>query len=246
MTKERKPVEAISIEGKSFRKISKGKYIIAGILTFLIFSLGLALGMVLEDYRYNLVEEINGEQEANYLSLQLQYLYLNSFSEYDNCPILSATLKKAVVDLDNTLSQVVAYEEEKDISSKRKEIIQRRYVLDNLRYWLLAKESKQKCDLDIVPIIYFYTEDCPSCPNQGTILSYFKNVFGERVLVFPINLKLNEQEPMVEVVSSLFEVDSYPSLVIDHKKFEGVVKKEQLQKIICDSLENAPECSGSA
>src|SRR3989338_5715681 len=229
-------------DDNNFRKISKDKYIVAGIITFLIFSLGLTLGMVLEDYRYNLVEDLNSEHEANYLSLQLQTLYLNTFSDQNGCPILSTALKKTVKDLDETLSQVIAFEEEKDTSSKRKELAQRRYVLDNLRYWLLAKESKTKCDLNIVPIIYFYTTDCPSCPNQGTILSYFKNLFGEKVLVFPINLDLREKESMVDVVVSLFSIEKTPTLIINDQKYEGVIPQEQLQEIICDSLKEAEPC----
>ena len=229
---------------KSWRSVSKDKYILAGIITFLIFSLGLTLGIVLEDQRYDFVEEINKDQEIRYLSLQLQYLYLSSFSNYNNCPILSTTLKETIADLSDSLGEVIAYQEEENgISSKEKVIVQRQYILDNLRYWLLARESKQKCDLDIVPILYFYTEECPSCPNQGTILSHFKNIFGDKVLIFPINLDLREEEPMVEIVMNQFNISRYPSLIVNNKKYEGVVKQEQMQSIICESLNNASQCT---
>ena len=231
------------VEKKTWRKISKEKYVIAGIITFLIFSLGLTLGLVLEDQRYNIVEGINEEQEVKYLSLQLQYLYLNSFSNYDNCPILSATLQTTISDLSDSLGEVIAFEEEDAVSTERKLLVQRRYVLDNLRYWLLARESNQKCDLDIVPILYFYTEDCPSCPTQGTILTYYKNIFGDRVLVFPINLDLRGKEPMVDIAMSQFGVEKFPTLVIDNKRYEGVVKKDQMRDIICSSLKNSSLCA---
>lgn len=227
----------------TLRKISTEKYIIAGIITLLVFSLGITLGLILEGQRYSAVEEVNKEQEVQYLSLQLQYLYLNTFSNYNNCPILSTTLKATVEDLSKSLSNVIAYEEENKASTDRKITIQRRYILDNLRYWLLATESKQKCHLNIVPIIYFYTQDCSSCPVQGTVLSYFKNLFGEQVLVFPINLDLKNEEPMVEIVIGQFNITKYPTLIIDNKKYENVLNKEQLQKIICNSLQNSPLCS---
>tara|TARA_Y100000310_G_scaffold165353_1_gene165100 strand:+ start:181 stop:876 length:696 start_codon:yes stop_codon:yes gene_type:complete len=226
-----------------FRKISKDKYLVAGIITFLIFSLGLTLGFLLEDHRYNLVEEVNTEQDINYLSLQLQYLYLNAFSNQDNCPILATTLKTTVKDLSDSLGEVIAFEEEKDISETRRNAVMRRYVLDNLRYWLLARESQQRCNLDIVPILYFYAKACPSCPNQGTVLTYFKNLFGEQVLVFPINLDLVHEEPMVEIVASQFDITRYPTIIINNKKYEGVVKKDQLQKLICESLQDSEHCS---
>jgi len=228
-------------EKPSFRKISKDKYVIAGIITFLIFFLGLTLGFILEDHRYSLIEEVNNEQEVKYLSLQLQYLYLNSFSNDNNCAVLSTTLKETIKDLSESLSKVVSYEEEKKISEKRKEIVMRRYTIDNLRYWLLAEQSREKCHLNIVPIIYFYATDCPSCPNQGTILSYYKKIFGDKVLVFPINLDLREGEPMIEIVMSQYNVTKYPTIV-DNTKYEGVVDKEEMNSIICTSLRDSPEC----
>lgn len=226
-----------------FRKISKDKYLLAGVITLLIFSLGITLGFLLEDQRYNLVEEVYLGQEVSYHSLQLQYLYLNSFSGADSCPILSTTLKEAVQDLSDSLGEVIAYEEEKETSPARKEFIMRRYALDNIRYWMLALQSRQECDLEIVPILYFYSPDCPSCPLQGTILTYFKNLFGERVLVFPINTDLQESEPMVEIVMKRFEITKYPTVIINNKKYEGVVKQEQLQEIICETINDPENCA---
>lgn len=235
-------VEEKSQKG-SFRKISKDKYVVAGIITFLIFSLGLTLGFILEDHRYSLIEEINSEQEVKYLSLQLQYLYLNSLSNTNNCAVLSTTLKETIKDLSESLSNVVSYEEEKKISDQRKQIVMRRYIIDNLRYFLLADQSKEKCNLNIVPIIYFYATDCPSCPNQGTILSYYKKIFGDQVLVFPINLDLKGEEPMIEIIMSQYNVTKYPTLVVENQKYEGVIDKESMLKIICKSLKDAPECT---
>jgi thiol-disulfide isomerase/thioredoxin len=224
-----------------FRVISTEKYIIAGVITLLIFLLGLSLGTIIDNHRSTVIEEINQEQEVRYLSLQSQYLYLNAFSSYDNCPIISTTLKSTVQDLSDSLSKVIESEEEK-LPQDRKNLIMRRYLLDNLRYWLLAKESRDKCQMDIVPILYFYTSECDSCSTQGTILTYFKKLYGEKVLVFPINLDFRYQEPMVEMVMNQFNVTKYPTLVIDDVKYEGVVSKEQLTGIICEKLNN-PENS---
>jgi len=226
----------------TFRRISKDKYVVAGIITLLIFSLGITLGFILEDYRYNLIEEVNMNQEINYLSLQMQYLFLTSFSNLDNCPMISATLKAAITDLEESLSKVIAYEEEQDVPESRRDMVMRRYALDNLRYWLLAIESKQKCQLDIVPIVYFYSTQCPSCPNQGTVLTFFKNKFGEKVLVFPINTELKQQEPMVEIVMSQFSINKLPTIIVNNKKYEGVVGQDQLKEIICNHLDSAEEC----
>ncbi len=224
-----------------WRNVSSDKYIVAGIITFLIFTLGLLLGIVIEDHRYNLVEEINQEQEVKSLSLQMQYLFLTSTNSYNNCPILSTTLRAAISDLSDSLGQVISYEEENEASQSRRISVQRRYALDNIRYWLLATESKKRCNLNIAPVLYFYTHECSSCPNQGTILTHHKNIFSDKLLVFPINLDLRDQESMVEIMMSQFNITRFPTLVVDNKKFEGVVKSDQLFTLVCDSLENVPQ-----
>ncbi|PIN73313.1 hypothetical protein COV20_03725 [Candidatus Woesearchaeota archaeon CG10_big_fil_rev_8_21_14_0_10_45_16] len=228
----------------SFRKISKDKYVVAAIITFLIFSLGLTLGIVLKDYQYGLIEEVNMEQDVKFYSTQLQYAYLNAFSDLDNCAVLRTTLQEAVVELADSLQQVIEQEEGQP-GDIRSQVVLRRYALDNLRYWLLAKQSNQRCDLNTVLVLYFHTpeKNCPSCENQGAILTHFKNVFEERFLVFPINLDLRSEEPMIEIVKSQFNVTKVPTLVIGDQKYEGVISKEQLQNIICNSLHDAPECT---
>lgn len=227
---------------KSWRTISTDKYIIAGVITALIFGLGLTLGLVLEDARYGLVQQVNQDQEVRYLSLQLQYLFLSTFHNDNSCPILAATLQETIADLSASLNDVISFEEKKKYDNAQKLSVERRYLLDNLRYWLLAKESKKKCNLDIVSVVYFYRKECPACAGQGTILTYYKNLLGDRLLVFPINLDLLEHEPMVKIIQSQYNVTSFPTLVIDETIYEGGADKEQLQTIICSSLRDAPQC----
>ncbi len=219
-----------------FRVISKDKYIVAGIITLLIFCLGLTLGFIIDDHRYNLVEEVNMQQEVKFASVQLQYLYLTTENHYNYCPTMSATLKETVKDLSDSLAEVISFEEENEDTNLRKEIIMRRYLLDNLRYYLLATQSKAQCDLDIVPILYFYQKDCPSCSDQGIILTYYKQIFGEKLLVFPINSDFRDTESMVRIVETEYNITRYPTIVVDGVKHEGVVSQVELGRVICSSL----------
>ena len=228
-----------------FRSISKDKYILAGIISFLIFALGLTLGLILEDQRYDWAEEISQNQELNYMSLQLQYLFLNNFEDEGNCAILLTTLQDTIDDLSGSLSKVIDYEKQNSLSEDNYKNIARRYTLDNLRYWLLANQAKKSCDLDMISIIYFYSDECPSCPNQGTILTYFKKSLGDKLLVFPINLDQREEEPMIKIMMSLYNVTKYPTIVIEGQKYEGVIKKNNLQEIICENLIDEDICNKS-
>ena len=227
------------------RKISKDKYILAGFLTFLIFSLGISLGIIIDNARANWAKYENNVLELDYQSLQYQSLFLNSLEEEGKgCAALHSNLEKSVAQLGESLELVLTYQEDSKINKKAFQLVQRRYLLDNIRYWLFAKKSKQECQIDLVTVLYFYSEQfCAPCPTQGTILTYYKNIFDERVLIFPINVDLRDEEPLIGILMDTYKVNRFPSLLIEDTLFEGVITKKKLGTIICDSfIRHQKEC----
>lgn len=227
----------------TFRRLSKEKYFLAGLIAALIFILGLILGLVFEERRYQWIETETKEQENNFLSLQLQYLYLSSLDDFsDNCLVLQATLKNALEELSDSLSEVLEYEKDSQLNQRDFDLVGRRYLLDNLRYWFFAQEAKKKCHLKILPILYFYSENCPDCPLQGSLLTYYRELLDKKLLVFPLNSYFQNQEPMLDLLMSRYNITWFPSLIIDNQKYEGLVSQEQLKTIICRSLEDEKIC----
>lgn len=226
------------------RKISKEKYILAGVLTFLIFGLGLTLGVIIDNYRVKYIEEVSKLQELEYKSIHFQYLYLTTLEDGDDisCPVLKTALEKTISDLSDSLNKFAEYEEETQLNQVDYELAARHYLLDNLRYWLFAKKSKEACGLDMVSILYFYSEDCSVCPNQGIILTYFKKIFKEKVLIFPINVDL-ENEPMIDIFMQRYNVTSFPTLVIEDERHEGIMMRDELGGLICSVLEESEGCA---
>ena len=228
------------------RKISKDKYILAFILTSIIFILGLTLGMLFDNLRVKWAEGENKEQEVDYLSLQFQYLYLTTLKDKNaSCSVLHTSMEKSIGDLSDSLQTFMNYKEQTKINKKEYELVGRVYILDNLKYWLFAKKTKEECDLDVVNVLYFYSEaNCPICPRQGIILTYFKKVFGDKLLVFPIDVDYEEQEPTITILKNQYRITRYPTLIIEDEKYEGVISNEELKKIICASFKHEEEiCS---
>ncbi len=228
------------------RKISKGKYLLAIILTFIIFILGLAMGMLFDELRLQWAEKENKAQEADYLSLQFQYLYLTTLKDRkDSCSVLQTSMEKGINDLSKSLELFVEYKEQTKINKEEYELVGRRYLLDNLKYWLFAKKAKEECNLDVVTILYFYSEaNCRVCPNQGVVLTYFKKIFGDKLLIFPIDVDYEKNEPAISILKNQYKIIEYPTLIIEDKKYEGILGNKELQKIICSSFKNGEKiCS---
>ncbi|MDP6293600.1 MAG: hypothetical protein QF486_06020 [Candidatus Woesearchaeota archaeon] len=217
------------------RKISTSDYVIAGIITILVFSLGLSLGIIIDNARYKNTEVQIRTQELDYNSLQFQSLYLSTLERERSCPVLQASLKTAIFDLSESLEKVISYGGNGNLANGDYEFLRRRYLLDNLRYWLLAKETKKLCGLDTVSVLYFYEDDCDDCPNQGVLLSHFKNVHGDRLLIFPIDTSV-EGEPLIKILQGQHNVHIYPSIIVESFKFEGLTTKEELEGLLCRDL----------
>ncbi len=221
-----------------YRKISLGNYVLAAIVTLLVFSLGVVIGIVVDNARLNTVEASSRQARADYTSLQFQYLFLTDLiAEEDlpqRCSFIEASLERTVTDLSEAAEKLEVYSQSSWINQDEYDFWRRTYFVQNLQYWLLSRKAVELCGLDVVSVLYFYsTEKCPNCGDQGVILSYYKKILGERLLVFPLDVDIGEQEEVVGLIQRTYGVTAYPTIVVEGEKYEGVVGKDELQGIMC-------------
>ena len=226
------------------RTLSLSRILVALVIATLIFCLGVALGFILDSQRIQWVQYQSQQQKSDYESLQWQYLFLTSSNDKEQtCVVLQAALQKSIVDLGSSLDKIQSYKKESHINQKDYEVIERSYVIDNLKYWLLASKTKKECGEDYVTILYFFSENnCPSCPDQGVILTYYKKMYEEKLLVFPINLDVENQEASIGILRNIYNITKLPSITVEDKKYEGVVPKDDLGNIICGNFQNQSLC----
>jgi len=220
---------------KKFRReLYKKKYLITGIFTMLIFLVGFFLGVIVDNQRIESIRAKTEVQEIDLVDLQLQYDYLNKIlGQNDNCEVLKIALESSVKKLGESLSKVEKYEKETTTKTEDYIRIKKKYLLDNIRYWNVAEEAKEYCNLSILSILYFYSDSCDSCPNQGVILSYYKNLYGDSLLVFPLDASV-EDIGILRMILLKYNITKFPSLVINNKVYSGVIDKEELKEIICN------------
>jgi hypothetical protein len=218
------------------------------LITFLLFLLGVSLGMLIDKERISWSERMHADNELLYESSNIQYLLLSQLDDTESeCPVLLTALEKNIVELGENLERLLNYEKDSIFrNEKAYQMQKRKYFLSNVKYWLLSSKVADVCpEYDAINILYFYsTENCPICPNQGVVLTYYKNIFQEKLLVFPIDIDLKKEEPVIDLLISRFGLTTYPTLIINNQKYEGVVYKEKLGRIICaEFTEDYPECA---
>ncbi|MGV8161842.1 MAG: hypothetical protein ACP5N2_00740 [Candidatus Nanoarchaeia archaeon] len=226
------------------RKVSTARIFVALVIAILIFFLGIALGFIIDSERIQWVQFQSQQQKADYESIQWQYLFLTSTTDKEEtCIALHVALEKSVKDLGKSLDTIQSYKKESQINKKDYEIIERTYLIDNLKYWLLASKTKKECNEDYILVLYFFSEnECPTCPDQGVILTHYKNLYDDKLLVFPINLDLEDQEASLGILRGVYNITSLPSIIVGNTKYSEVVSKDQLGEIICDNFRDKSSC----
>lgn len=226
--------------------ISKEVYFVAFLITTGVFLLGLLLGFVIEGKRVMMVQEKDQEQKIAFSSAQLQYQFLQQLQNEKNCPAMFTAFYDNLEDLEETRIRLEKYDRKATLDKKSFELLQREYLLAEVRYWLLASDIKKICDFDVVTALYFYSDEdsCDTCDNQAFVLSYLKDLFGDKLLVFSFNAKI-EHEPLIDLLKTAHNVTTYPSVVVDNITYHGFRDKDLLLQDVCLLLkEKTDPCLG--
>jgi len=223
--------------------VKKSRYVIAAVITASIFLLGLMLGLVIEGKRASYSQEMSRRQLLEYNSLQLQYEYIDDLSQEKDCPALEKAFDSSVENLETARIRLENYDKRASINKDEFDFVKRDYILAQLQYWLFAKRLKKMCNTNTTTVLYFFSTDekCPKCGDQAFILTYLKKVFHERLLNFAIDSDY-ENEPMIKILKETYGITVYPTLVIENRKFEGFVPKEDILKELCNQNGESEEC----
>jgi hypothetical protein len=225
------------------RPANTARYIAAAVITAVVFLLGMFVGFTVEGKRVNIMQDMYVDQQVKFTSSQLQYNYLSSGGEL-NCPALYTIFYSNIKDLDQARIRLENFRQDSTINTASFDLLKREYTLEELRYWMLAEQARKVCGQDIVRVLYFYStdEECPHCSEQGFVLDYIKKLFGDRILIFAVDSKLDE--PMVGVLMKQYNVTSYPGIVIEREpSSNGFLGKDALLASVCTRFNETPsEC----
>ena len=213
------------------RKISFKKYFVAFVLTLIIFSGGLLIGMMYENVRLNHSKQISLEEKVSLRSIHLQQNYIDS--GLADCNSLNKILDTNLNELGRKMAEVLSYEKDSLFNEDEFNLVLRDYFLTEIQFLLTAQEIDQKCNNDNIKIVYFYDES--SYDTQGDILGYIKKLFKSDVLIFSFNSEFKE-EPMIQLLLTSYNVTEFPSVIIEDKLYSGHNSLKKMYEIICDEF----------
>lgn len=210
------------------RTISTKKYLLAFVLTLIIFAGGIFIGVLFENVRLSYSQQTILNEKVNLRSLQLQQNYIDS--RLADCTTLNHILEVNINELGKKMAEVIDYEKRALLNSEEFNLQLQDYFLTEIQFLLTSQEIDKKCDKKNLKILFFYDED--KYDTQGDILGYLKKIFGARMLIFSFDSNF-KQEPMINILLTSHKITSFPTVVIEGKAYQGHREVGELMEIVC-------------
>lgn len=163
--------------------------------------------------------------DSNLKDMQLEQTFIETLNDEQRCIFSSISLNDLFSQLGYYWSKlpyrIEEYEKYNELSEEYK-TLKKQYAHVSIRTWILARSQYEKCSIDLIHGLYFYSADCEECVKQGEqldILGRNTNQQGTEIIMFPIDFYL--KEPIVENLKKYYNIKSTPAIVINDKVLQG-------------------------
>lgn len=214
------------------RKISTRKYLLAFILTLVVFVGGITIGILFENIRLNYSQQVILNEKVSLRSLQLQQNYIEA--GIADCNTLNQVLETNINELSKKMAEVIDYEKKSFFNEEEFNLQLQDYFLTEIQFLLTAQEIDKKCEKDNVKIVFFYDDN--EQDTQGEILGYIKKLFGSQVLVFSFNSGF-EQEPMIKILLTSHNITQFPAIVVGDQVYQEHKSVREVLELVCREFE---------
>lgn len=203
----------------------------AAVLTAILFAISIYVGYRIESDAYAKTEARIAELEEGIESSLLFSMFLRTHNQSSICTVLREQLDETAQRTYNLYGEL---EESRSTSVFRGyEQLRKKYFLANMRFYLMLREYSQACnDYSLLPILFFYSayNECPSCVAQGRVLDSVRaECPNARVYAFPADV---EEIAMIRTFKSYYGINATPSLVINDRKYESLLSREEIERLI--------------
>jgi len=203
---------------KTERQINWSIYVIGFIISTIIFGAGFWLGSQIEKSVSESLQKTIGDTRSKITSIETMLILQDD-------PAFCSFFLDEISNFDKetyALGTKIGYmEERKDIDPQLKAD----YMALELRDYFLAKKINSKCGSNASLVLYFLSSSsCSTCRAQGNELTSARQQAAIRVYSFDIDINSSLVNSLVQSQS----IKTYPTLVINDKKYEGYVTMQAI------------------
>lgn len=219
-------------------------FITSLIAAIVIFTSGIMIGWVLDNYRTDEVLKIIQNNELNSESYNIERRFLENMRNID-CEILTPRIERISEDLGETGRELQRYGSASDFKKEEFDYLKRRYFLMEIKFYNLIYNYQDSCKDEYTPILYFYKIDDDVSEMQGYVLDEFVKKYNEdtilengdkkhgKLVVLSIDGEY-DKDPLISTIINTYNlnIENLPAIIINFETIrEGFVGKDELETI---------------
>jgi len=214
-------------------------FIKAFVIAVFIFAFGILVGVLIENSRADISNNLFFNSETSYFDFQLQ-----SQMVVDNnasCPQIQS---QAVGLADKIFSEAVQLENYAHSNQITSDLtnIHRRYDLLRTLLWNSLISFEGNCHSQFTIITYFYKYQSPDVVTDGVQkamsnkLGDLKEEYGDKIILIPIAVDTGIDS--LQTLMKKYNITKIPAILVDQKyKIDNINKLKGLDSLVSNSLE---------
>jgi len=163
--------------------------------------------------------------DTNLKNMQLEQTFTESLTEEEMCSFSIISINELFNQLsyywDRLPYRIEEYERYNE-PVEEYNLLKQQYAHLSIRTWIMARSQHEKCNIDLVHGLYFYSADCEECIKQGEQLDKLNSMIteaGREIVMFPIDFYL--EQPIVNNLKEYYGINFTPAIIINDKVFQG-------------------------
>ena len=209
--------------------VGKKTFVKIFLITTMIFVIGIFVGFSIDTIRNDIISSELSNANLETDSYIISEMYLKDSNNY--CSIADSMISHIANITEYLGSNLEEYGKMRMFRKESYDHLLRRYYTYELRFWMLVKEYKIKCNKKIVDILYFFGPNDIDSTKQGYVLTAIRKKYQPNFMVFSFNADFNK-EPSLFLVKKTYNITVTPTLIINGKKYEGFKDMHQLEAIV--------------
>jgi len=206
------------------------------LLTIFIFSAGILLGFLIENWRTSKIASLYQQSELDLLDIRIQN-DIYSLSEIDCTKVIEENINFA----DRVFEDAKLLEKYSESSRLSNSIILQHKKYDLLRtsFWINSIKLKERCKTDYHNVVYIYDYQNPSLETEvkqdvfSKLLQELKDKKGNKIMLIPIAGDNNLVSVDTLMNTYGIEEEELPIILIDEKiKITNVENIEEIEKYL--------------
>jgi len=217
-------------------KSQKNAFWQALLVTLLVFSLGVIMGVVLENWRNAKVKDLYQKSEVDMLDIRLQSL-LYTEGVIDCQSAIGENIKFA--DKIYKEARILERYEQASVLTKDLRLQHKKYDILRAILYFNSLTIKQKCNSSYHDVVYFYRYNNPSADLKAKesvfskLLGELKEEYGDNMLLIPMAADNNITS--IDLLLDIYDItyDDLPLILIDQEiKITEIQNLKEVEKYL--------------